>query len=381
MLGDERLPLRGAPGDAADDAPVLAERHLEVALLDAARTVDDLDAARPEDRAGVSGAERRQHRQLGGDLLVDRAEGQGAVDPEPRTQVVRLEAAVGVVVDAGAQLADPRRLDGQPRRLLVAAELHHHLGARLERAQHVERRNAAARPMRHVAVHRQHDRRPVKRIDQLRSNDSDDAAVPALAGHDDDRARADLEIGLDDLLRLGDDLRFFHLATHVFGVELLGQPARFLGHAFVGRQQQAGSDVGRAHAAGRVDAGREHEADVITVDLLAGKAADIEQGAQPDFVRPLRQHSEPQLGDDAILAGQWHDVGQRADGRDLDERRQPAGVPGPRTERLHDLERHADARKVLVGIGAVVALRVDDGERVGQRRVGLVMVGDDQIEA
>ena len=74
VLGDEGLALRRPPGDAAHDAAVLPERHLQVALLEAARAVDDLDAAGAEDRARVAGAERRQRRQLRRDLLVDRSE-------------------------------------------------------------------------------------------------------------------------------------------------------------------------------------------------------------------------------------------------------------------------------------------------------------------
>ena len=41
-------------------------------------------------------------------------------------------------------------------------------------------------------------------------------------------------------------------------------------------------------------------------------------------MRPARQQVEAELGDDAVLADERHDVGQRADGGDLDEARQPA---------------------------------------------------------
>ena len=50
-------------------------------------------------------------------------------------------------------------------------------------------------------------------------------------------------------------------------------------------------------------------------------------------------------------------------------------------ERLHQLQGDADAGEVLVGVGAVGPLRVDDRQRGRQFRVGLVMVGDDQIDA
>ena len=75
-----------------------------------------------------------------------------------------------------------------------------------------------------------------------------------------------------------------------------------------------------------------------------------------------------------------HDVGERADGRDLDERRQPVGLARARAQRLDELERDADAGEVFVRIRAVVPLGIDDGQRRRQLGVGLVVVGDDQVE-
>ena len=49
-------------------------------------------------------------------------------------------------------------------------------------------------------------------------------------------------------------------------------------------------------------------------------------------------------------------------------------------QRLHQFQRNADAGEVLVGIRAVVPLGIDDRERLRQLGVGLVMIGDDQIE-
>ena len=51
------------------------------------------------------------------------------------------------------------------------------------------------------------------------------------------------------------------------------------------------------------------------------------------------------------------------------------------TQRLHQLERDADAGEVLVGIVAVGALRIDHRERRRQRGIRFVMVRDDQIDA
>ena len=86
--------------------------------------------------------------------------------------------------------------------LLVAAEPQEEIGAALERVEHVEGGDAAAGSVRDVAVDRQHDRRLVVRVDQLRRGDADDAAMPAFAADDEHVVRADRRIGFDRLLRL-----------------------------------------------------------------------------------------------------------------------------------------------------------------------------------
>ena len=163
-------------------------------------------------------------------------------------------------------------LERQPGSLPVAAEAHQQMRAALERAEHVERGDAAARALRDAVLDRQHDRRPMERVDELGGDDADDAAMPAVAGHDEDRARADIGIGLHDLLRGGEDLGFFLLPPDVLAVELQRPAPRLVAHRFVARQQQPRGDVGRAHASGGVDARREHERDVVAVDRLAGEA-------------------------------------------------------------------------------------------------------------
>ena len=117
---------------------------------------------------------------------------------------------------------------------------------------------------------------------------------------------------------------------------------------------------------------------MAAVDRLAGKACDLEQRAQSDLVRPLRQQVEAELRDDAVLADERDDVGQRADRRDLDERRQQPLAIALAAERLHELERDADPGEVLVGIVAIVPSRVDDRDRRRQLGIGLVMIRDDQ---
>ena len=111
------------------------------------------------------------------------------------------------------------------------------------------------------------------------------------------------------------------------------------------------------------------------------KPGHFEQRAQADLVRALRQHVEAELRDDAILADERHDVGERADRRNLDERRQQPLAIALAAQRLHELQRHADAREILVGIVAIVALRVDHRDRDRQLGIRLVVIRDDQIDA
>jgi hypothetical protein len=66
----------------------------------------------------------------------------------------------------------------------------------------------------------------MKRVDELRRHDSDHAAVPPFPTDDQDGSGADVRIGLNDLLRGGQDLRFFFLPPHVLAVQLQRELAR-----------------------------------------------------------------------------------------------------------------------------------------------------------
>ena len=93
-----------------------------------------------------------------------------------------------------------------------------------------------------------------------------------VAADDEHVVRADGRVGFDRLLRLADELGFLLLPPQVLVVQLLREPARFVGHRFVGGEQQPGRDVRAAHPAGGVDARRDHERDLVAVDCLAGEA-------------------------------------------------------------------------------------------------------------
>ncbi len=123
--------------------------------------------------------------------------------------------------------------------------------------------------------------------------------------------------------------------------------------------------------------------DMKAVDLAARESDFGQKGVEARAVMALGQLLQPTVRDDAILAHERHHVGERADRGDLDEvRQQGDAVPvGRREERLHELQRHAHAGQDFFRIRTVGTLRVDHGERRRQRRVGLMMVGHDQIDA
>ena len=89
--------------------------------------------------------------------------------------------------------------------------------------------------------------------------------------------------------------------------------------------------------------------------------------------------------DDAVLAGERHHIGHSADGDQLQERFQHApqlrGRPVHLSqERLHQLERHADAAKILFRIVAIRTVGIQHGN--GWRQLGLrqVVVCDDDVD-
>ena len=150
----------------------------------------------------------------------------------------------------------------------------------------IEHRLFMNHPLR--VVTKQHDRRSMKRVHQLRGHDADHAAVPAVARHHEHGSRADFRIRLHDLPGVGDDLGFFLLAADILAIELLRERARLVGHRLVAREEQPRRDIGRAHPAGGVDARSYHEPDMVAVDLASGEAADVEQGPKAYLVRPPR---------------------------------------------------------------------------------------------
>jgi hypothetical protein len=120
---------------------------------------------------------------------------------------------------------------------------------------------------------------------------------------------------------------------------------------------------------------------VIAVDGLAAEAARVDERPKTNLVRAAREQAEADLRDDPVLPDQRHHIGERADGGDLDESRKPLGMSGSQAQGVDELQRHADAREVLVRVRAVQAFRIEHGARPRKDGVGLVVVGDDEVHA
>ena len=234
--------------------------------------------------------------------------------------------------------------------------------------------------MREVAVHGQDKRRPMKDVHELRGNDTDDASMPSVPRHHQNASGADGRVGLHQLPGVRENRGFFLPPSRVLAIELPGELTHLIGHALIRCQEQPRRNVGARHPAGRVDTRRNHERHVGAVDGLTRQPCGLEQRAESDPVGAVREHLQPELGNDAVFANQRDHVGKRSDGRDLDECREPALAAPTLADRLHHLQRDADPREVLVWIRTIAPLGIDDGERRGQRWPWLMMVGDDQID-
>ena len=87
----------------------------------------------------------------------------------------------------------------------------------------MKRRDRPAAALPEAVFDRQHDRRPVERVDELRRDDADDAAMPAVAGDDEDERAPTSGSVWTIFFACGEDLGFFLLPPHVLAVELQRQ--------------------------------------------------------------------------------------------------------------------------------------------------------------
>src|SRR5688572_23209617 len=241
------------------------------------RTVDDFYAARLKKRTGVARTERSEHRHLSGEIAVDVPKTEASINAQTRLQVIRPQYVVRIVRDCFAEGTDARREHRETRSLLMATEAAQVRRAVFQRRQYVESTDAAARPVRQLAVFGYDDNGTVEVLDQLGRDNPDDTPMPAFGGNDENAPGTHGWIGFDDLLRAREDRGLFVLPPQVFAVQLPCQIHRFCRHRFIGCEQQSGRDIRARHASGSVHTRRNLKCDVAAVDGLAGQSRDLEQ--------------------------------------------------------------------------------------------------------
>ncbi len=223
MREERGLALHRPPRDRRESSRSLSQHHPQVPVLDTMRAVGDLNARRPEDGPGIAEPKRCEQSQPLAQPTVDRRQRQWGINPQPRPQIIGREDLVGHRREPGPKLAHSRGLHGQAGRHPVSAEPQEQIRAPLQGAQHVESRDAPARAVCEVAVHRQDDGRTVVAFDQLRRDDADDAPVPALPTHDQHVVRADVGVGVDDPPGLLECFLLLGLPALVLDVQLSRQ--------------------------------------------------------------------------------------------------------------------------------------------------------------
>ena len=168
-------------------------------------------------------------------------------------------------------------------------------------------------------------------------------------------------------------------------VELGGNAGGFRG---VLLQQQPHAEIGAADAAAGIDARPEQKAEMPGLGR-AGEARYVHQRGRAHVLAPS-QRDQP-LGDEgAVEAGQRHDVGDGAERDQMQQREQiglgartgPEIAPAQLARDRDQRDKHQPDRRQLAEAGQIVgAVGIDDGRRLRQFLVGLMMVDDDGVEA
>ena len=174
------LAIGGAPGDGAEGAAVLLEEQRQVALLQLARRLHQIDGRRAEDRLRIGGAERSEPRQAFDHVAGDLAQPERRVDPQPRHEIVRAERSLAQAdsrwrssPSRAASIVTPAAWRCPPNRRNTSAQAS---SAPSRSNAGMLRPDPCATP----SSIDEHERRLAVDLDELRRDDADDAAVPAV---------------------------------------------------------------------------------------------------------------------------------------------------------------------------------------------------------
>ena len=283
-----------------------------------------------------------------------------------------------VLLEPAAEGGDVLHRHAQSGSVRVSAEIGEQVGTALNGLVYVEARHTACRARCHAVVALgQHHAWLVEDLGQARGHDADDAAVPLLVEEDDGLVLVPVFQGHDDAVGLLCHGLVQVLALFVVFVDAFRMLA---GCAVVLLDEQCHGFSAGLHAPGGIDARSYLEDDVAQGNLLVLQSAHFHECLDAHAGRTV-QLAQAVIGQDAVLAHDGHDVGRDADGAEVeqgDELRELDAVADG--EGLHQLEAHAATAQMLVGIGVVGTLCVEDGYGGGQL-VARHVVADDEVDA
>src|SRR6266542_2301365 len=136
-----------------------------------------------------------------------------------------------------------------------------------------------------------------------------------------------------------------------------------------------------AEAADGVESGCENEPDAAARERLAFETGRFDQRAKTE-VSSLAHHAKPVADEHPILSAQRRDVGNGGE-RDQIEHCPDEAVSFSQLLRQskRKLECDADGGEILIGIPAARTAWIQDGDAIGKRAGGEMVVGDDYVDA
>ncbi|OPZ15444.1 MAG: hypothetical protein BWZ10_01750 [candidate division BRC1 bacterium ADurb.BinA364] len=193
--------------------------------------------------------------------------------------------------------------------------------------------------------------------------------MPAFVGQHQNRVVERARIAFDHLDRLVEDFAFDPAPLVVLAAEMAHDFARL---ALVAGQQQLQRQVRFANPPGDIEPRADDKRRRARRNaLLSAQTEHIEHRPRACLGAAL-QLSQAMPGQRAVFANQRHDIADRSDRHQvqlLAQKRPGAlriGVDALE-QRMGEFERHAHARQVLAGIGAIDAMRIDN--RRGRRQL------------
>ncbi len=372
----------GLAGDAA-----VGERELDVLTVpaDRPRLAGQFEHAGRELRFGVAHAEGLELLQLVDQRIGQVGQADLGIQAQRGFEVPGGERPVGQLDKRLGKRLDPVTADLEARGHGVSAEAVEMIGALGQGLMHLEIPNAAGRALPRVLLQRDEHRRPAVAVHDPRSDDPDDAGMPFLARqHDRPAGIAGQVAGLDHLGGLGEDLPLGRLSPSVLAFQVSGD---LLCTSSVGQCEQFDGQLGMTHAPGGVEPRGEPEAHMLAVDLLVREPRRLDQRPQAHQLGVVHAQ-QPESGEDPILAGKRHDVGDGAESRQAGGVDKELAEVGPDPFGLRErssnspgeFERDAGTADIRVGVAGQDG-RMHDHVGLRQRGAGCVMIGDDQGQA